>query len=136
MPDYPRHPGVDAYLAGLPAWQARLGQDLRDLIHTAIPGITETIKRTVQPYFVHHGNVGALLTAKDHLNLFLYDGAIVPDPHSIITGGHSNATARTVAFRQQDAIPREALTAMLREIAANNEAGGWRKIKKAREVAG
>ena len=44
------------------------------------------------------GNVCALLAAKDHVNLFLYDGAIVPDPEGIITGGHGNKSARTVAF--------------------------------------
>ncbi len=130
MPDYPRHPGIDAYFADLPEWQARRCQDLRDLIHAAIPDITETIKRTVRPYFVHHGNVCALLATKDHINLFLYDGAIVPDPDGIITGGHTNSTARTVAFWEHDEIPAEALTTMLRQIAANNRAGGWRKIKK------
>jgi hypothetical protein len=29
------------------------------------------------------------------VNIFLYDGAIVPDPEGIITGGHDNKTART-----------------------------------------
>jgi len=130
MPGYERHPGVDAYLAGMPDWQARIGEELRDLIHAAIPGVTETIKRTVQPYFIYHGNVCAFLRTKDHINLFLYDGAIVPDPDGIITAGHANSTARTVAFWEHDPIPREALTVMLRQIAANNEAGGWRKLKK------
>ncbi|MFF5294570.1 DUF1801 domain-containing protein [Paractinoplanes globisporus] len=130
MPDYERHPGVDAYLAGMPDWQARVGEELRDLIHAAIPGVTETIKRTVQPYFIYHGNVCAFLRTKDHINLFLYDGAIVPDPDGIITAGQANSTARTVAFWEHDPIPREALTVMLRQIAANNEAGGWRKLKK------
>jgi hypothetical protein len=36
-----------------------------------------------------------MLAAKDHLNLFLYDGLIVPDPDHIITGGHENKAART-----------------------------------------
>ena len=130
MPAYPRHPGVDAYLAAMPEWQARVCEDLRDLIHAAIPGITETIKRTVQPYFIHHGNVCAFLATKDHINLFLYDGAIVPDPDGIITGGHGNSTGRTIAFWEHEEIPRKALTTMLRQIAANNEAGGWRKLKK------
>jgi hypothetical protein len=89
----------------------------------------ETIKRTVQPYFVCERNVCALLAAKDHVNLFLYDGAIVPDPEGIITGGHSNTTARTIAFRHGDAIPRRALTEMLVRIVGNNRAGGWRKLK-------
>jgi hypothetical protein len=51
----------------------------------------------VRPYFVLEGNICALLATKDHVNVFLYDGAIVPDPAGIITGGHENKTARTVA---------------------------------------
>jgi hypothetical protein len=129
MSDARRHPGVDAYLDALPEWQRDLCRDLRDLIHAAEPEIEETIKRSVQPYFVLDGNVCALLAAKDHVNLFLYDGAIVPDPDEIITGGHDNKTARTVAFHRDDAIPRGALTTMLRQICANNRAGGWRKLK-------
>jgi hypothetical protein len=132
MAAYERDPRVDAYLDALPEWQRDLGQRLRDLVHAADPEIAETIKRTVQPYFVLQGNVCALLAAKDHVNLFLYDGAIVPDPEGIITGGHENKTARMIAFRQGDPINEPALLAMLRQIAANNRAGGWRKIKRER----
>jgi hypothetical protein len=125
---YDRHPGVDEYLAGLPPWQRRLGEQLRDLIHQADPEIEETVQRRVRPYFRLDGTVCALLAAKDHLNLFLYDGAIVPDPHGIITAGHDNATARTIGFREGDPIPSEAVLEMLRAIIANNRAGGWRRI--------
>jgi len=120
---------VDAYIDALPDWQADLCRELREVVHAADPDIEETIKRRVRPYFVLDGNVCALLAAKDHVNLFLYDGAIVPDAHGIITGGHDNKTARTIAFRRGDRVPRQALTAMLRQIAANNRAGGWRQIK-------
>jgi hypothetical protein len=53
----------------------------------------------------------------------------VPDPDGIITSGHNNKAARTISFRQGEAINRRALTAMLRQIIANNRAGGWRKLK-------
>jgi hypothetical protein len=124
-----RDPRVDSYIGGLPGWQQAICQELRELIHSCDPEITETIKRSRQPYFVLDGNVCALLAARDHVNLFLYDGGIVPDPESIITGGHDNKTARTVAVRQGETINRSALTAMLRQIVANNRAGGWRKLK-------
>jgi hypothetical protein len=124
-----RDPGVDDYIARLPDWQQEICRQLRDLIHAVDPGVVETIKRTVQPYFVLHGNVCALLAAKDHVNLFLYDGAIVPDPEGIITAGHDNKTARTVSFRRGEAINERALTAMVEQIIANNRAGGWRKLK-------
>jgi hypothetical protein len=122
---------VDAYIDALPDWQQAVCRELRDLIHSADPDVTEAIKRSRQPYFVLDGNICALLAAKDHVNLFLYDGAIVPDPAGIITAGHANVTARTMAVRQGERINASALKAMLRQIIANNRAGGWRKIKAA-----
>jgi hypothetical protein len=125
-------PRVDAFIAGLPDWQQDICAQVRALVHAADPAVAETIKRTTQPYFVLDGNICALLAAKDHVNVFLYDGGIVPDPEGIITGGHENKTGRTVAFRQGEAIPGEALTAMFRQIIADNRAGGWRKLKQER----
>jgi hypothetical protein len=84
---------------------------VRDLVHAADPEVTETIKRTRQPYFVLDGNVCALLAAKDHVNVFLYDGAIVPDPEGIITAGHDNKTARTVGIREGETVNAPGLTA-------------------------
>jgi hypothetical protein len=124
-----RDPRVDAYIDALPAWQRTVLSRVRELVHAADPAVEETIKRTRQPYFVLDGNLCAFLAAKDHVNVFLYDGAIVPDPEGIITAGHDNDTARTVGFREGDSINEPALLAMFRQIIANNRAGGWRKLK-------
>lgn len=128
---YVKDPRVDAYLDGLPAWQQEICRQVRDLVHAADSEVEETIKRSVQPYFVLDGNICALLAAKDHVNVFVYDGAIVPDPEGIITAGHDNKTARTVAFRKDEKINERALMAMFKQIIANNRAGGWRKLKDA-----
>jgi len=127
---YQADPRVDAYIDALPDWQREICRRVRDLVHGADPEVTETIKRTRQPYFVLEGNICALLAAKDHVNVFLYDGAMVPDPEGIIIAGHENKTARTVAFRQGDRVNDRALTRMFKEIIANNRAGGWRKVKE------
>lgn len=134
MGDYQRHPGVDAYIDGLPDWQRDLCAQLRDLVHEVDPEVTETVKRRVRPYFVLQGNVCALLATKDHVNLFVYDGAIVADPHGIVTGGHDNATARTIAFYEGDEIQHGPLREFIAEIVANNRAGGWRRLKSTRAV--
>ncbi len=126
---YEADPRVDAYIDLLPEWQREICREVRDLVHQADAEVAETIKRSVQPYFVLAGNVCALLAAKDHVNVFLYDGAIVPDPQGIITGGHDNKTARTVAIRQGEPINRPALLKMFKQIIANNRAGGWRRLK-------
>ena len=125
---YTKDPRVDAYIDGLPSWQQAICQRVRDLVHAADPEVQETVKRRVRPYFVLEGNICALLATKDHVNVFLYDGAIVPDPAGIITGGHDNATARTVAIYENEPINDAALGAMLAQIIANNRAGGWRKL--------
>nr|BFE65330.1 hypothetical protein GCM10020063_098560 [Dactylosporangium thailandense] len=127
---YERDPRVDAYIDALPEWQRVICCRVRDLVHEADPQVTETIKRTVQPYFVLDGNVCALLAAKTHVNVFLYDGAIVPDPDGIITAGHGNSTARTVAVREGGEVPAGPLLVMFRQIIANNRAGGWRRLKR------
>lgn len=129
MAQYVTDPRVDAYIDALPPWQQRICEKVRDLVHAADPDVEETIKRTRQPYFVLEGNICALLAAKDHVNVFLYDGGIVPDPEGLITGGHNNKTARTIAFAHGDPIKARALKAMFKQIIANNRAGGWRQVK-------
>jgi hypothetical protein len=121
------HPGVDAYLAGLPDWQRSICEQLRDMIWASDPDIEETIKRTVQPYFVLDGNVCALLATKDHVNLFLYDPT-VSDPYGVINQGHGNATARAIQIYADDEINRDAVIGILTEIVANNRRGGWRRL--------
>ena len=128
---YEKDPRVDQYIDALPQWQRDICLQVRDLVHAADAAVDETIKRTVQPYFVLEGNVCALLAAKDHVNVFLYDGGITPDPHHIITAGHGNKTGRMISYHEGEPINEEALVEMFRAIIANNRAGGWRKIKAA-----
>jgi hypothetical protein len=125
-----RDPRVDAYIDALPEWQQAICREVRDLVHSVDPDVAETIKFRDRPYFVLEGNVCALLAARDHVNVFLYDGGIVPDPEGIVTGGHDNATARTVAVRRGERVNAPALAAMLAQIVADNRAGGWRKLKR------
>ena len=63
------------------------------------------------------------------VGVFLYDGAMVPDPDGIITGGHENKTARCVAVYEGEDLPAAPLLAMFQQIIANNRAGGWRRLK-------
>jgi hypothetical protein len=127
---YDADPRVDAYIDALPDWQQSICRQVRELVHAVDPDVVETIKRTRQPYFTLEGNVCALLATKDHVNVFLYDGAIVPDPEAIITAGHDNKTARTMAVYRDEAINAPAFKAMVAQIIANNRAGGWRALKR------
>ena len=121
-------PRVDAFIGALPEWQQAICREVRDLVHAADPEVVETIKRTDRPYFTLDGNVCALLGAKDHVNVFIYD-PIAPDPEGIINQGQGNLTARAIQIRQGDVINERALTDLFRAVIANNRAGGWRKVR-------
>ena len=128
MNTYQTDPRVDDYIATLPGWQQKVCRQVRDLVHAADPEVTETIKRTKQPYFVLHGNICALLGTKDHLNIFIYD-PIAPDPEGIINQGQGNQTARSIQVYQGETLNERALLNLFRAIVANNRAGGWRKLQ-------
>lgn len=123
-------PGIDAYIDALPDWQQAICREVRALLHEADPEVAETVKRRVRPYFVLDGNVAALLAAKDHVTVLLYDGGLSPDPEGIITGGHGNATGRFITIHRGEPVNRHALLAIFRSIIAVNRAGGWRKAKR------
>jgi hypothetical protein len=125
----PRNPRVDDYIAGLPGWQQAICEQVRDLVHEADPAVEETIKRSVQPYFVLDGNICALLGTKDHVNVFIYDPT-VPDPGGVINQGHGNATAKAIQIYRDDRINSAALLTLFRAVIANNRAGGWRRLRR------
>ncbi len=119
---------VDDYISGLPEWQQAVCQQVRQLVHDADPEVEETIKRSVLPYFVLQGNICALLGAKDHVNVFIYDPTVA-DPHGVINQGHGNATARALQIYRGDPIDQPALLEIFRAVIANNRAGGWRRVQ-------
>ena len=127
---YKVDPRVDDYINALPEWQQLICREVRELVHAADPEVVETIKRTVQPYFVLQGNIAALQATKDHVNVFIYD-PLVSDPDSIITRGHEAQTGRQIMIYEDDPINAPALTRMFNEVIDHNRAGGWRKLQAA-----
>ncbi|MDT4943016.1 MAG: hypothetical protein QOJ34_3105 [Pseudonocardiales bacterium] len=124
---------VDDYIGALPEWQQVICERVRAIVHAADDSVEETIKRSVQPYFVLAGNICALLATKDHVNVFVYDPT-VPDPSGIINQGHGNATAKAVQIYAGDVLDEQALLDMFRAVIANNRAGGWRTVAGNRSV--
>lgn len=122
------NPVIDDYINSLPQWQQEVCTQVRALIHEAEPNIVEEIKFTNRPYFTLNGNVCALLSTKDHVNVFIYD-PIAPDPAGIINQGHQNATARSIQIYEGDTLDGEAFIQLIKAVADNNRNGGWRKLK-------
>jgi hypothetical protein len=119
---------IDAYINILPEWQREICTQARGLIHEAEPNIKEEIKFTDRPYFTYKGNVCALLAAKNHVNVFIYD-PIAPDPNGIINQGHNNQTARSIQILKDEFPDERSFIKLIQAVVANNEKGGWRKLK-------
>jgi hypothetical protein len=128
MSRYIKEPRIDDYINTLPEWQQTICRRVRELVHDADKDVQETIKRSVQPYFVLDGNICAFLAAKTHVNIFIYD-PIVADPEGIINQGQGNLTARSIQVKEGQPFNELALLAMFRGVIANNRKGGWRKLK-------
>lgn len=122
---------VDDYIKSLPSWQQEVCWQVRDLVHAAAKDVSETIKRSKLPYFTLDGNICALLGAKDHLNIFIYD-PIAPDPEGIINQGQGNSTARAIQMYEGERINKRALLNLFKAVVANNRAGGWRRLRRRR----
>ena len=120
---------VDDYINSLADWQKAICTTIRRLVHEAEPEIEETVKFTVRPYFLLNGSVCALLAAKDHVNVFIYD-PIAPDPAGLINQGHDNKTARAIQIKPGESINEKAFKELIHTIADSNRAGGWRKLIK------
>jgi len=118
---------VDTYINSLPEWQKQICIKVRELIHTAEPSIVEEIKFTNRPYFTYRGNVCALLAAKEHVNVFIYD-PIAADPDHIINQGHDNQTARSIQITKGNFPNEQSFVSLIRSVVTNNEMGGWRKL--------
>jgi hypothetical protein len=129
MAHYSKDSRVDDYIKDLPDWQQEICRQVRDIAHQADPEVEETIKRSVQPYFTLQGNICALLAAKDHVNIFIYDPK-APDPDGIINQGQGNKTARAIQVHQGETINKKALLNLFKAVIANNRQGGWRKLHR------
>lgn len=120
---------VDAYINALPEWQRHICSRVRELVHQADASIVEEIKFTNRPYFTHKGNVCALLAAKDHVNVFIYD-PIASDPGNIINQGQDNKTARSIQISKDHFPDEQSFVELVEAVVENNKNGGWRKLIK------
>ena len=120
---------IDNYISSLDDWQQAICKRARKLIHQAEPRINEEIKFTNRPYFTYKGSVCALLAAKSHVNIFIYD-PIAPDPDGVINQGHHNKTARSIQVTKNSFPDEKAFIYLIKAVVSNNENGGWRKLDK------
>jgi uncharacterized protein YdeI (YjbR/CyaY-like superfamily) len=110
-------PRIDAYIARAAPFAQPILTHLRALIHTACPGVHETIKWS-RPFFEHHGILCMMAAFKQHCHYVLWSSLV---EH----GKRADHLRRITAISELP--PRSEMLTQLRAAAAANEASGGAK---------
>jgi hypothetical protein len=112
---------VDAYIAGLGDWRGEIMSAVRQLIHGAAPGTTESIKWG-QPVFDLNGPFAYINAFKSHVNFGFWRGAEMVDPKGLLKG--TGNRMRHVELRSLADIDAPILQSLVRTAVALNHAKG------------
>jgi hypothetical protein len=110
---------IDAYIAGLPAWERETVSRLRALVHEADPEVAEEWKWDT-PVFSRRGQVCAIGVFKDHIKVNFFKGASLPDPRGLFNAGLEAKNSRGIDIREGDAIDEAGLVELVRTAVARN----------------
>jgi hypothetical protein len=117
---------ISDYIAGLADWRGEMLTRVRNLVHEAIPDITEEWKWDT-PVWSQKGNALAGGVFKDHVKLNFFKGASLEDPNGLFNAGLDAKATRAIDFYEGDKIDEAALKNLIRAAVAYNMAGGKKK---------
>ena len=106
---------IDAYIAGLTAWQRAIVVRLRELIHETAPELHEEWKWGT-PIFSAKSPVVALGTFKDHVKINFFKGALLADQRPFNAGLEAK-TSRAIDIREGEPVDEATLVSVIRSAA-------------------
>jgi hypothetical protein len=112
---------VEAYIVGFNDWRGETMSALRQLVHEAAPGVTDSIKWG-QPVFDFNGPFAHMKAFSSHVNFGFWRGAELVDPKGVLKG--TGSRMRHVELRSPADIDAPVLQAMVRTAVALNDAKG------------
>jgi len=109
---------VSAYLDKAEPKRRSILEDLRTLVLTTVPGVTETMQYNMPTYVDSHGNViCAFASQKNYISFYVMDTDIVEKHKSSLQGLDCGKSC--IRFRGNKDTPLAALKQMLEESAQN-----------------
>ncbi len=79
-----KDPRVDAYIAKSADFAKPILEHIRSLVHTACPGVQETMKWSV-PHFDYKGMMCSMASFKHHCTFGFWKASLMKDPHRILS---------------------------------------------------
>lgn len=99
---------INNQIAELSDWRGSLIARLRQLIHDAVPDITEEWKWGT-PVWSENGLVCSAGAFKDHVKLNFFQGAFLPDPKHLFNAGLDAKATRAIDFDEGSDLDEEGL---------------------------
>lgn len=125
-------PRIDDYISGSAEFAKPILQHLRNVIHTACPDVTETIKWSF-PNFEYAGAILCSMAAfKQHCTFGFWLGSLMPDPDNLLkTGSEKTSMGHLGQLKSRADLPAdEVLIRYIKEAMALNEKGIKAKKEK------
>ncbi|HLL60211.1 MAG TPA: DUF1801 domain-containing protein [Candidatus Nitrosocosmicus sp.] len=110
---------IDKQISDLPNWKGEMLAQLRKIIHTADPDITEEWKWGTA-VFTHNGLVCAISAFKNHVKINFFKGATLEDPDKLFNAGLDSKKMRSIDFHEGDSIPESQLKNLVKEAVSVN----------------
>ena len=105
-----RDPRVDAYIAKSPEYAKPILAYVREIVHSAVPDVEETIKWSA-PHFDYKGIMIGMAAFKQHVGINFWKGKMI--------GADGFGDIKSV----DDLPPKKELTALFKKLAALNQQG-------------
>lgn len=112
---------IDEAFAKFPPFQKKYCEQLRKIVHKALPGVIEDWKWG--PNFNVNGMVCNVWGFKDHVSIVFFKGSLMKDKYKLFNNGNDNRGNRTIQFKDGDKIDEKKIIEYLKEAAAINKKG-------------
>lgn len=106
---------IDARIIELGDWRGEMLTQIRTLIWEVDPAITEEWKWMGTPVWSHAGIVCTGETYKQAVKMTFAKGAALNDPDQLFNSSLEGNVRRAIDFHEGEALPVEALKALIRE---------------------
>lgn len=113
---------IDGRIKELGDWRGDMLAHIRALIKQADPEVVEEWKWRGVPVWYHDGMICTGETYKNHVKMTFAKGASLKDPSRLFNTGLDGNVRRAIDFHEGDRVDAKALTALIREAVALNEA--------------
>jgi uncharacterized protein YdeI (YjbR/CyaY-like superfamily) len=122
-------PRVDAFIAKAADFAKPILIHLRQLVHTAHPGITETMKWSM-PFFDYKGPVCQMAAFKQHCAFGFWRATMLTDPHNVLNKGEEQSAGSIGRLTSLADLPAdEILIEYIREAVELNQNGEKARMK-------